>query len=227
MPVLNFDQGLFDLMLKRSLAALSKHNLVHKENRNEIELVLALELLRRNEIIELAEPDALSIDVAERQLLFKALESAAVQLCKMREREGSHIGKELAARSASIRGLTAKISRIAAKSSDRYREILSARLAKLDKEIKVDADRLASELAIFAERVDISEELSRLLSHLKQFDSALKSAPEGKKFDFLAQEMGRELNTINSKAQDSAIQSLVIEAKLELEKVREQIQNIE
>jgi uncharacterized protein (TIGR00255 family) len=105
---------------------------------------------------------------------------------------------------------------------------LKARVAKLLEGERVNDDRVAQEIVMLAERSDVTEELTRLQSHLAQFRSALKSKePVGKRLDFLLQEMGREVNTIGSKANDTEISSQVVELKSELEKIREQVQNIE
>ncbi|NLF25131.1 MAG: DUF1732 domain-containing protein, partial [Deltaproteobacteria bacterium] len=94
-------------------------------------------------------------------------------------------------------------------------------------EVLVDPASLAGECAVLADRVDVTEELVRLESHLNQFRDALIAPPCGRKLEFVLQEVGREYNTIASKAQDAVVQSLVIEAKCELERMREQVQNIE
>jgi uncharacterized protein (TIGR00255 family) len=102
-------------------------------------------------------------------------------------------------------------------------------VSSLAPEIKLDEQRFAAEVAFLSERVDISEELARLIIHFGGFKDALKGDSDGvgRKLDFLTQELGREFNTIGSKAQDAEIQGLVVEAKAELERIREQVQNIE
>jgi uncharacterized protein (TIGR00255 family) len=105
---------------------------------------------------------------------------------------------------------------------------LKARVAKLLEGQSVNMDRLAQEIAMLAERSDVTEELTRLKSHVAQFRTALKAKEAvGKRLDFLLQEMGREVNTIGSKANDGEISAEVVELKSELEKIREQVQNIE
>jgi uncharacterized protein (TIGR00255 family) len=96
-------------------------------------------------------------------------------------------------------------------------------------DVVVDPERLATEVALMADRVDVSEEISRLEIHIQQFRKTLEGHPDGvgRKLDFLTQELGRELNTIGSKAQDAGVQGLVVEAKAEVERIREQIQNVE
>ena len=104
---------------------------------------------------------------------------------------------------------------------------LSARVSQLLGEVQVDDSRLYTEIAVLADKGDISEELARLESHFDQCREALKAHPQGKKLEFLQQELNREFNTIASKAQDVTVKQLVVEAKVVLEKFREQIQNIE
>jgi uncharacterized protein (TIGR00255 family) len=109
-----------------------------------------------------------------------------------------------------------------------YRELLLQRLQRAGLELDVTDERVLKEVAIFADRCDISEERTRLLSHFEQFSKCLAGgSPVGRKLDFIVQEMHRELNTMGSKASQPAISQAVIEAKNELERIREQIQNIE
>ena len=118
---------------------------------------------------------------------------------------------------------------------ERYPEIVAEYRARLEKkmneiltDVKVEETRIIAEAAIYAERTDIGEETVRLASHIKEFRNAIKTdQPIGKKLDFMVQEMNREINTIGSKCGNSGIAHLVVEAKTEMEKVREQIQNIE
>jgi uncharacterized protein (TIGR00255 family) len=111
----------------------------------------------------------------------------------------------------------------------RLRERLVERIRLIAPDVRADDQRFAAEVAFLSDRIDISEELSRAGIHLAAFREALKGEAEGvgRKLDFLTQEIGREFNTIGSKAQDAAVQGLVVEAKAELERIREQVQNIE
>ncbi|MGA2605611.1 MAG: DUF1732 domain-containing protein, partial [Verrucomicrobiia bacterium] len=110
----------------------------------------------------------------------------------------------------------------------RYREQLHKRVKDAGLDVPLDDERLVKEVVFFADRCDISEEITRLSSHLNQFRDCLKLAePVGRTLDFLAQEMGREINTIGSKANAAEISQQVVKMKAELEKIREQIQNIE
>jgi uncharacterized protein (TIGR00255 family) len=162
-------------------------------------------------------------------LVSEALGKALTGLVRMREREGSHLERDLRRRVAALRKLVSKIGREAPKVLARYREALRGRIAAAGIEAPgVEDERLLKELVYFADRSDISEELTRLGSHFQQFDDCLKSGePVGRTLDFLAQEMNREVNTIGSKANDSAISREVVQLKAELEKFREQAQNVE
>jgi uncharacterized protein (TIGR00255 family) len=159
----------------------------------------------------------------------KALQAALTMLLKMREREGAHLSKDLAARIAIMRKTTAQVQKRAPEVQARYREQLIQRVKSAGVETPgPDDDRLLKEIVYFADRSDISEELTRLQSHFQQFNDCLNSSePVGRTLDFLAQEMNREVNTVGSKANDSAISRAVVTLKTELEKFREQAQNVE
>lgn len=158
-----------------------------------------------------------------------ALGRALKTLVKMREREGIHLEQDLAERIAIMRRATTRIQHQAPKVAKRYREQLIERIKSAGIEAPgVDDERLLKEVVYFADRSDISEELTRLQSHYKQFGDCQKSRePVGRTLDFLAQEMNREVNTIGSKANDSLISREVVTLKAELERFREQAQNVE
>ena len=159
----------------------------------------------------------------------KALRQAVEQMLRMREREGAHLARDLAQRMALMRKAAAKIQRQAPMVAKRYRQQLIERIATAGLETPAaDDERLLKEIVYFADRSDISEELSRLQSHFQQFEDCRQSRePVGRTLDFLAQEMNREINTIGSKANDSLISREVVTLKAELEKFREQAQNVE
>jgi uncharacterized protein (TIGR00255 family) len=150
-------------------------------------------------------------------------------LVKMREREGAHLGADLQKRIAEMRKSVELIRTRAPEMVTRYQEQLRQRIKNAGLELPSgDDERLLKEVIYFADRSDISEELTRLGSHFKQFADSLKSKePVGRTLDFLAQEINREVNTIGSKASDSAISREVVKLKADLEKVREQVQNVE
>ncbi|MST94264.1 MAG: YicC family protein [Pedosphaera sp.] len=159
----------------------------------------------------------------------KATSQALGQLVKMREREGAQLLKDIAGRIAIMRKSAGRVREQAPQVMARYRAQLLERVknAGLDP-ASLDEERLHKEMVLFADRSDISEEITRLQSHFQQFDQCVKSAePVGRTLDFLAQEMNREINTIGSKANDSLISREVMVLKTELEKFREQSMNVE
>ena len=159
----------------------------------------------------------------------KALKKALKQMIQTREREGAHLRQDLIERMAQMKKATANIRKHSPAVAERYRQQLIERIKSSGLEAPgADDDRLLKEIVYFADRSDISEELTRLQSHFQQFDDCLKSKePVGRMLDFLAQEMNREVNTIGSKANDSLISREVVTLKTELEKFREQAQNVE
>jgi uncharacterized protein (TIGR00255 family) len=151
----------------------------------------------------------------------------------MRAEEANHLRQEMSARLGNITSLASKVSVLAERARPTFAKRLESRLRELLGEAQIDPARLAQEAALAAERSDVSEELVRLRSHVQQFQGLLASASEaGKKLDFLLQEMQREANTLLSKtpgqeAEGLEITRLALEIKSEIEKLREQVQNIE
>jgi uncharacterized protein (TIGR00255 family) len=159
----------------------------------------------------------------------RALRQALAAIVRMREREGEHLNGDLTKRMAAMRKAAAKIQKRAPQVAEHYRDQLVERVRSMGLEAPaMDDERLLKEVVYFADRADITEELTRLQSHFQQFNDCLKSRePVGRMLDFLAQEMNREVNTIGSKANDSLISREVVTLKAELEKFREQAQNVE
>lgn len=159
----------------------------------------------------------------------KALKQALETMVTMREREGAHLAKDLAKRIEIMRKSAARVAKQAPQVQKRFRDQLVERVQKAGLPAEaLDEDRLLKEAVLFADRSDISEELTRLQSHFSQFDTYAKSnEPVGRTLDFLAQEMNREINTVGSKANDSLISREVVVLKTELEKFREQSMNVE
>ncbi|MGQ9497118.1 MAG: YicC/YloC family endoribonuclease [Desulfotomaculales bacterium] len=158
----------------------------------------------------------------------ESLKAALAALTAAREAEGQALRRDLVARLARLEDIVAGIARRAPEVPAAYRRRLAERVAELG-EGMADPVRLAQEVAFLAERADITEELVRLKSHLAHVKDCLNGdgSPVGRRLDFLAQEMFREINTTGAKAQDETIARLVVDFKTELEKVREQMQNIE
>jgi uncharacterized protein (TIGR00255 family) len=180
-------------------------------------------------------PDVLKVEegevtAEELQPTFEAAVSQAVDnLIAMRDREGAGLTADLNSRIDYLATLRETVRIRAPQVVEEYRTRLTRRLEELlGQATMVEPQRLAQEVALFADRCDISEELQRLTSHLGQFREALAGGDSvGRKLDFLVQEIGREINTIGSKANDATITNSVVEAKSELEKIREQVQNVE
>jgi uncharacterized protein (TIGR00255 family) len=155
------------------------------------------------------------------------------KLDRMREREAVHLREEMSARLQGIAGIAARVAILAERARPAFARRLETRVRELIGEVQLDPARLAQEAAIVAERGDISEELVRLGSHVRQFESLLQGGADvGKKLDFLLQEMQRETNTLLSKTPGNEAEGLEItqsglEIKSEIEKLREQVQNIE
>jgi uncharacterized protein (TIGR00255 family) len=157
-----------------------------------------------------------------------ALDEALTQLTTMRSREGVDLATDFSARLSTLESLTQRIASAAPQRPIRQRELLLKRLRDAGLDLDPDDERVIKELALFADRCDISEEVTRLDSHFAKFREYMDAAePPGRALDFLCQEIFREFNTIGSKANDAAIAQTIVEAKTELEKIREQVQNVE
>ena len=162
------------------------------------------------------------------QAIKPALNDALSALATMRETEGGHLKDDFLARLETLAGFAKTIAADAPGRPLRQRELLHKRLRDAGLELDPADERVAREIALFADRCDVSEELTRLDSHFAKFREYLDAAePSGRALDFLCQELFREFNTIGSKANDAGIAQTVVEAKTELEKIREQVQNVE
>ena len=156
------------------------------------------------------------------------LEKAVDAFIAMRETEGRRLYDDVMSRAAVILELVGKIEARSPETVKEYRERLEAKLREVLSDTTIDEQRILTEAAIFAVKVAVAEETVRLRSHFEQLKALLNAEePSGRKMDFLVQEMNRETNTIGSKASDSQIAYMVVDIKAEIEKIREQIQNIE
>jgi len=163
-----------------------------------------------------------------RPLVLEALDEALHGFAVMREKEGEALLVDFLARVAALRRLTEAIAARAPLVAPNYRELLLKRLREAGLEMDLDDERVLKEVALFADRCDISEEITRFRSHLEQFTALIKSGGEiGRKAEFILQEMGRESHTLGSKANDLSVSRHVIELKNEIERVKEQIANVE
>jgi len=178
-------------------------------------------------------PDVLTVQEKEedqqavRELFERALSGALDALIEMREQEGERMRADILEKIGNIAGIREKVAERAPLVVSEYRDKLHQRIAALT-DGEIDEARLITEVAIFADRAAIDEELVRLLSHIAAIRETVElSEPVGRKFDFLVQELNREVNTIGSKASDTMIAQAVVSAKGEIEKLREQVQNVE
>ncbi|HEX4639679.1 MAG TPA: YicC/YloC family endoribonuclease [Chthoniobacterales bacterium] len=158
----------------------------------------------------------------------RALRSALAELIKMREREGKHLAKDLIRRLKEMRKQIKEIRGLHPDVVKKYRATLLERIQKAGLPISAEDERLTKEITFFADRADVSEELTRVESHLAQFAHHLRRhEPVGRTLEFITQEIFRELNTLGAKGNDAGISQRVVLCKAELEKIREQIQNLE
>jgi len=171
---------------------------------------------------EEADMDALSADICG------ILEVALNDFDSMRIREGKRLHEDIIGRITEIERLTALAEQRSPKAVAEYKEKLLARLTEVLQNFELDESRILFEAAVFADKVAINEEIVRLRSHISQLREMLESTvPVGRKLDFLIQELNREANTIGSKGNDSEMAQIVVNMKAEIEKIREQVQNIE
>jgi uncharacterized protein (TIGR00255 family) len=173
--------------------------------------------------------DEREIDLeAARAAAEKALGSALEALLAMREREGEALGADLEARLATVLSLVGQVEVLAPQAVEHHRARLAERVRELTQGMPLDPGRLAQEVALLADRTDVAEEITRLRSHVGQARQLLGGKePAGRKLDFLVQEMHREVNTIGSKSQHAELSGLVVSLKVEVERMREQVQNVE
>ncbi len=168
----------------------------------------------------------------DEELVFSSVKMVADKaldaFIKMREDEGRRLGDDIKSRAEKILSLVEKVKELSPLTVSAYKTRLEAKINEVLGDRNIDEQRVLTEVAIFSDKVAVDEETVRLESHFKQLDGFMKSSGAiGRKMDFLVQEMNREANTIGSKCTDSAISYIVVEIKSEIEKIREQIQNIE
>jgi len=179
-------------------------------------------------------PDILQAEKREadtevmRSEISKILITALSDFNLMREREGKKLSRDIADRLDEIEKLTKTAEEISPRSVEEYRKKLEARINEVLQSTNIDEARILTEVAIFADKTAISEELVRLRSHIAQLRELLSShEPVGRKIDFIVQELNREANTIGSKGNDAEMSKVIVDLKSEIEKIREQAQNIE
>lgn len=225
----NLTEG--DIMIKLNAPVAQQYISNLKELKSDYDLTGEIDLSLVSSM-----PDVLKVipDVEDEEevsaVICKAVEIASGNLDVMRHKEGGRLAEDLLARGEMIREIVKKIDVRAPLVSKEYKDKLESRIKELlEDKVDIPEDRILVEAAVFADKANITEELVRLDSHMDQLKSFLTGSEGsiGKKLDFLVQEMNREANTIGSKANDLEITSLMLEAKSEIEKIREQVQNIE
>ncbi len=184
------------------------------------------DLLRNPGLFKVQETELDLADVDE--LIRDAVQMALASLARMQFEEGAHLKQDLEVRISGIEAEIATVSGLAREVVVKYRESLMSRLTESGLGIDFGDDRVLREIAIYAEKSDVTEEITRIGSHVGQFRKYFASEESvGRQLDFLCQELNRELNTIGSKSNHAAITQAVVNSKTELEKIREQVQNIQ
>lgn len=232
-----FSRGKFDLFLKeemiesedREISLARKAHKILKRVQKELQLkgdIRLSDVVAFREVFVSQSPRE-DADLLKGPLL-RFIQKSLGGLSLMRSREGARLQKWFLARAAALEKLLGRIEKHALSRGSDYRKRLERRLKKMGSPVPIEDGRLVQEAALMAERADVIEEIVRLRSHLHEFKRFLReSGPIGRKMDFLAQEMGREINTIGSKSQGVLLSHKVIEFKSDLERIKEQIQNIE
>jgi uncharacterized protein (TIGR00255 family) len=217
-----------DLEIKPNLGLATQYYEAFKQIKGELGLTSDMPLEALLGVKDIIKAEPLTLDTSQEKMILKTVEDALSALIKMRQEEGNNLQKDLADRLEGIHQLTQRIQERQPVVLQEYRNRLTDKLKLLTEGIELDESRLAQETALMADRCDISEEITRLGSHLEQFSDMFKKAePIGRKMEFITQEINRETNTIGSKSVDLQVSQNVIEIKSILEKIREQIQNIE
>ena len=188
---------------------------------------ISVSLLSRFPDVFLVEKEQGDADVIAADLL-QVLSQALEGFNAMREREGQKLAEDIRAKAAAIAALVEQVEVRSPETVAAYREKLRQRMQEVLENTQIDESRILTEAAIFADKVAVDEETVRLRSHLSQLEDMLEQGGAvGRKLDFLIQEFNREANTIGSKCSDVALSRVVVELKGEIEKIREQVQNIE
>jgi len=221
------DESVIVPTINKPLAEAYNELFTHLRNDLGLSGGVSLEMLvAQKDVVQMREAES-SIEGA-RNTLQQALERALEQVSVMRRTEGEATTQDLNERLSQLEALLAEIERRAPTIPREWQGKLMERLNRLQQNVEYDPQRVAQEVALFADRCDISEEITRFRSHLAQFRSLFSDAePVGRRMDFLVQELNREVNTMGSKSNDADLTRVVVALKAELEKIREQVQNVE
>lgn len=222
------DDSSADLEVKPNLGMASQYFKAFKQIKEELGLAGEIPIEALLDMKDIIKMEPLTVDESQESMILETVAAALSSLIEMRREEGENLQTDLAGRLKGIRQLTETIRERQPVVLEEYRNRLHEKIKTLTEGMELDETRLAQETALLADRCDISEEITRLGSHLEQFNNLFqKEGALGRKLEFITQEINRETNTIGSKSVDYQISQNVIEIKSLLEKVREQLQNIE
>lgn len=217
-----------NIEVKPNLALASQYFEAFKQIRDKLGLDGNMPIEALLGLKDIIKTEPLKLDASQETMVLDTVEEALSALIDMRQEEGANLQKDLADRLQGVQQLTQSIQKRQPVVLEEYRKRLKDKLKTLTEGMELDETRLAQETALLADKSDISEEITRLGSHLEQFNDLFKnSGPIGRKMEFITQEINRETNTIGSKSVDFPVSQDVIEIKSLLEKIREQLQNIE
>ena len=217
-----------DLVLKANLPLAAQYARAYGEIRDALGLKSELDINTLAGLRDVVKAEPLTLEPGTKSLALATVDEALSGLEQMRAEEGANLHTDISGRIESIEQHAREIRGRQGAVSVEYKERLQERIRILTEGIELDTARLAQEVALLADRADVTEEVIRLDSHLKQFRALLSQEdPVGRKLEFITQEINREVNTVGSKTVDAVVSRAVIEIKSELEKIREQLQNIE
>ncbi|MEE9259297.1 MAG: YicC/YloC family endoribonuclease [Nitrospinaceae bacterium] len=217
-----------DLEIKPNLPLASQYFQAFNQIKEQLGLKGDIDINSLLPLKDMVKVEPAAVDPAREALVVKTVDEALSVLIAMREEEGENLQTDILSRIASIEKHAELIKSLQPQMTVEYKNKLKEKIQTLTDGIEVDEARIAQEAAIMADRSDVSEEITRLESHFQQFNGFVASGdPIGRKLEFIVQEIHRETNTIGSKTIDSRVSQSVIEIKSELEKIREQLQNVE
>ena len=224
----NSNENTGEWEVKPNLSLATQYAAALNQIRDTLKLEGEIDLKSLSGLRDIIKIEPLSVDPAKHELIINIATEALTSLKKMREEEGENLQKDLAHRIDTIENYATEIESRHPEVTKEYQNRLKEKIKSLNEGLDPDETRLAQEVALFADRCDVTEEITRLKSHLNQFRNFFNAKePIGRKLEFITQEINREVNTTGSKSNDIIISNKVIEIKSELEKIREQVQNIE
>ena len=224
----NSNENTGEWEVKPNLSLATQYAAALNQIRDTLKLEGEIDLNSLSGLRDIIKIEPLAVDPAKHELIINIATEALTSLKKMREEEGENLQKDLAHRIDTIENYATEIESRHPEVTKEYQNRLKEKIKNLNEGLDADETRLAQEVALFADRCDVTEEITRLKSHLNQFKNFFNAKePIGRKLEFITQEINREINTTGSKSSDITISNKVIEIKSQLEKIREQIQNIE